>query len=227
VTRVYLIRHGETVGAEPKRYKGTTDVPLSERGIEQIKRLARCLSQNTERRTQNTDNRTQTTGRVKNSGLTALYCSGLSRALRSAELIGESFGIAPLVHHGLRERDFGAWEGMSFDEVETEFPDAFRRWAENPLEFSPMGGESTIEVRDRAMKTFREITERHKGAVIAIVSHGGINRVILCELLGMPLENIFRIEQDFGALNVIEMWDYPVVKLINGIGVYCDTPLQV
>ena len=234
MTRVYLIRHGETVDAEPKRYKGTIDVPLSERGIEQIRSLARYLSQNTEDRAQNTDHREQSTDnrqqnadrRTQNSVLTALYCSGLSRALKSAELIGEPFGFAPVVHHGLRERNFGAWEGMSFDEIKTEFPDAFRKWAENPLEFSPMGGESTIEVKDRTMKAFREITERHEGGVIAIVAHGGINRVILCELLGMPLENIFRIEQDFASMNIIDLWDYPVVKLINGAEAYCNTPLQ-
>jgi alpha-ribazole phosphatase/probable phosphoglycerate mutase len=78
-----------------------------------------------------------------------------------------------------------------------------------------MKGESTLEVRDRGMNAFNDIVSRHNGKSIAIVAHGGINRAILCELLGIPLENIFRIEQDFAALNVIELWDYPVVKKIN------------
>ena len=78
-----------------------------------------------------------------------------------------------------------------------------------------MEGESTLEVKERAMKTFNEIVSEHEGESIALVAHGGINRVILCELLGIPLENIFRIEQDFAALNIIELWDYPVVKHIN------------
>jgi len=235
MTRVYLIRHGETVGAESRRYKGTMDVPLSEKGIEQIQRLARCLSQNTDTGVQTTDDRMQNAehgaqnadNRQRNSSLTAVYCSGLGRARKSAELIAEVFGLTPTIHDGLRERNFGAWEGMSFDEIKAESPDAFHRWAENPLQFSPVGGESTLEVRDRAIRAFYEITERHEKGIIAMVAHGGINRVILCELLGIPLENIFRIEQDFAALNIIELWDYPVVKLINGAGEHCNAPLQV
>jgi alpha-ribazole phosphatase/probable phosphoglycerate mutase len=117
----------------------------------------------------------------------------------------------------LRERNFGIWEGMSFDEIKEKYPEEFNSWVNNPLKFSPMEGESTVKVKDRAIKIFNEIIEKNSGQTIAIVSHGGINRILLCELLGIPLENIFRIEQDYGCLNVVELWDnYPVVKLING-----------
>jgi alpha-ribazole phosphatase/probable phosphoglycerate mutase len=68
------------------------------------------------------------------------------------------------------------------------------------------------------IKAFDEIIADHAGENIAVVSHGGVNRIILCHILGIPLENIFRIEQDYAALNIVEFWDqYPVVKLINGI----------
>ena len=194
-TTVYLIRHGETEDADSRRYKGRIDVPLSENGVEQIKRLADYFFQNSE--------------------LKAVYCSGLIRSVRSADIIAEPYGLKPVIVEGLKERNFGVWEGMSFDEIKEKWPDAFDAWAKNPLRFSPMEGESTIEVRERALKAFDEIMKKHNGDNIAIVAHGGINRVILCELLGMPLENIFRIEQDFAALNVIELWDYPVVKHIN------------
>jgi len=203
MTTVYLIRHGETEGADSRRYKGHIDVPLSENGIEQIKRVAMYLSQNTELRIQNAD-------------LTAVYTSDLSRAIKSAEIIAGPYGLKPVVVEGLKERSFGVWEGMSFDEIKEKWPEAFNAWAANPLKFSPMGGESTIAVRDRVIKAFEEIMRKHNGENIAIVSHGGVIRVLLCEMLGMPLENIFRIEQSFAALNVIEIWDYPVVKLING-----------
>ncbi|MEW6713584.1 MAG: alpha-ribazole phosphatase [Nitrospirota bacterium] len=197
VKKIYLIRHGETEGAETKRYKGHIDVPLSANGIEQIKRVAGYL--------------------VKTGSLDALYCSDLSRAVKSAEIIAEAHGLKPIIMPELRERNFGLWEGMSFDEIREKWPDAFNAWAANPLEFSPINGENTVDVRDRAVKIFNEIIEKHKGDNIAIVSHGGINRVILCHLLGIPLENIFRVEQDYGCLNIIEMWDYPVVKNINFI----------
>ncbi|MEN8262766.1 MAG: alpha-ribazole phosphatase [Nitrospirota bacterium] len=198
-TKVYLIRHGETEGADARRYKGHIDVPLSENGIEQLKRLSAFLS---------AEGKTSCT-------LGAVYCSGLSRAEKSAEIIAEPFGLKPVVVEDLKERNFGVWEGMSFDEIKEQYPDAFTAWAENPLKFSPMEGESTLDVKDRALRVFNEITEKHNGDNIAIVAHGGINRVILCELLGIPLENIFRIEQDFAALNVIELWDYPVINQLN------------
>jgi alpha-ribazole phosphatase/probable phosphoglycerate mutase len=206
-TKIYLIRHGETEGAETKRYKGHIDVPLSENGIEQIKRLAEYLSAEVQKR-----------GSAEAAyELSAIYTSDLSRAVKSAELIAKPHGIKPMVLPELRERNFGTWEGMSFDEIKEKWPDAFNSWSSNPLKFCPMGGESTIEVRDRAVKAFNKIIEQHNGHNIAIVSHGGINRVMLCELLGMPLENIFRVEQDYACINIVEMWDkYPVVKLING-----------
>ncbi len=202
-TTVYLIRHGETVDADSRRYKGHIDVPLSENGIIQLEKLAIYLHENSKLRTQN-------------SKLKAVYSSGLSRALKSAEIIAKPFGLKPVIVDDLKERSFGVWEGMSFDEIKEKWPDAFNVWADNPVQFSPMEGENTLDVKVRAMKAFKEIVSNHKDEEIAIVSHGGITRVILCEMLGIPLENIFRIEQDFAALNIIEMWDYPVVKLMNG-----------
>jgi alpha-ribazole phosphatase len=198
LTKLYLIRHGETEGAETRRYKGHIDVPLSENGIRQIKKLSEHIIENS------------------SPGLSSVYCSDLSRAVKSAEIIAKPFGVKPVIMKDLKERNFGVWEGMSFEEIEEKYPHDFKAWAENPLKFSPLNGETTVEVRDRAMRALDLILKKNKGEEIAVVSHGGITRVMLCELLGIPLENIFRIEQGFAALNIIEFWDmYPVVKLIN------------
>jgi alpha-ribazole phosphatase len=215
VTKIYLIRHGETEGAETKRYKGHLDVPLSENGIRQMERVAEYLVGATLCGCpgQTHGSAPTKTGRL----LSSVYCSDLSRAVKSAELIAGPHGLRPVIMPELRERNFGIWEGMTFDEIREKHPDEFNAWASNPLQHSPMGGESTIEVRDRAVRAFSKIIEKHEGQNIAIVAHGGINRIMLCELLGIPLENIFRVEQDYGCLNVVELWDnYPVVKLING-----------
>jgi alpha-ribazole phosphatase/probable phosphoglycerate mutase len=195
VTTLYLIRHGETEGSEVKRYKGSIDVPLSERGIAQIRSASVFIN---------------------SSKLSAVYCSPLSRALKSAEIISEPHGLNPVIMPDLRERSFGVWEGMSFDEIKKQYPDEFKAWADNPLKFSPVGGENTLEVRDRALQALDNILKKHNGESISIVAHGGVNRVILCDIMGIPLENLFRIEQDFAAVNVIEFWDtYPVVKGLN------------
>jgi len=73
-------------------------------------------------------------------------------------------------------------------------------------------------LRDRVIEALGRILDHHQGANVLVAAHGGVNRVILCHVMGIPLENIFRIEQDHGAVNIIEFWDmYPVVKLVNGI----------
>lgn len=204
VTTLYLIRHGQTEGTEggtEMRYKGSLDVLLSPKGIEQVKKTSLLLRDT-----------------LKDAGrrLKAVYTSDLSRALRSAEIIAKDNLIEPIPLPELRERNFGAWEGMSFDEIRKAYPDAFSLWAKDPLRFSPVGGESTLEVKERVMKVLDVILEKHNGDVISLVSHGGVNRVILCYFLGVPLENIFRIEQDYACLNIIEVHDaYPVLKAIN------------
>ncbi|MFN3395562.1 MAG: alpha-ribazole phosphatase [Thermodesulfovibrionales bacterium] len=199
VTTLYLIRHGETEGSDVKRYKGSIDIPLSERGVEQMEQVARYLNR-------------------PYNGLKAVYCSPLIRAIRSAEIISEPYGLRPIAVPDLRERSFGIWEGMSFDEIRERYPEEFEAWASNPLKYSPMGGESTLEVRDRVMNALHDILSNHDAERIAIVAHGGVNRIILCHYMGVPLENIFRIEQDYAAVNIIEFHDgYPVVRLINGV----------
>ncbi len=212
VTTLYLVRHGETEGSEIKRYKGSIDVPMSEKGIEQIKGTSAFI----QNMIQDKKNHESCIVHSASSKLSAVYCSPLSRALKSAEIIAGPHGLKPIVIEGLRERSFGIWEGMTFTEIKEKYPQEFEAWAGNPLRYSPIDGESTLEVRDRAVKAVDNLLSNHNSEHIAIVAHGGVNRIILCHIMGIPLENIFRIEQDFAAVNIIEFWEkYPVVKLIN------------
>ncbi len=236
VTTLFLIRHGATAGGRKNAYKGSIDVPLSEEGEVQMTRAAAFLSG-----TMKTLARERMTSYLKdvNSGkneeqglrdeqagaLSAVYCSDLSRARKSAGYIAGPYGLDPVAVPDLRERHFGVWEGMTFLEIRDLYPAEFEAWAKDPVRHSPPGGESTLDVRDRVIKALDEIMDRHCGAGgasstatnIAVVAHGGVNRIILCHILGIPLENVFRIEQDHAAVNIIEFWErYPVVKLING-----------
>ena len=252
VTTLYLIRHGETEGSETKRYKGSIDVPLSKKGIKQIKRASAFLKEyikkqasskylsylrdihgksSAEARKRGSSKGFQTSQLLasgeslrrpdfRTSRLAAVYTSNLSRAVKSAEIIARPYKLKPIQMKELRERSFGIWEGMSFTEIKERYPEEFSAWAGNPLKYSPIEGESTVEVEKRVMKAVNTILKKHKGDEIAIVSHGGASRIILCRLLGIPLENIFRIEQDYAAVNIIEFWNkYPVVKLLNGGGI--------
>lgn len=236
VTTLYLIRHGETEGGAAKRYYGSIDVPLSEKGIEQmrrtsafIERLLRTSSYSRRfsylREVDKPKKRKLDSGLkgkdsesedVESSRLSAVYCSDLGRAVKSAEIIAESHGLKAVTVHGLRERSFGIWEGMTFTEIKERYPTDFDLWADDPVKHSPVNGETTTEVRDRVIAAMEGILNGHAGESVAVVAHGGVNRIILCHILGIPLENIFRVEQDHGSVNIIEFWNrYPVAKLIN------------
>jgi alpha-ribazole phosphatase/probable phosphoglycerate mutase len=204
VETLYIIRHGATEGSEEPRYKGSMDVPLSEHGKVQVQKTADVMAKN---------------------GFTpgTIYCSDLSRARVSAEIIGGRFAmtatmpIIPIIIEEFRERDFGRWEGMSFKEIGKKFPEDFDAWAKDPLRFSPLDGESTLEVKARVMPKLKEVLEAHDGGNVTLVAHGGVNRIILCEMLGLSLEYIFRIEQDNACLNIIRFYDeLPVIELLNG-----------
>jgi alpha-ribazole phosphatase len=198
---LYLIRHGSTEGDGKRRYKGSLDVPLSPEGEREIEKAAQYVNAMLE-----------ASGRQ----MGAVYCSDLQRARRSAEILTSNLGLRPIVVEKLRERNFGQWEGMTFEEIEERWPDAFRAWAGDPLNHSPLDGETTLQVSERVNKALDKILDNHDGEAISIVAHGGVNRAILCRFMGVPLENIFRLEQDHGAVSVIEFYDgYPVVKLMN------------
>jgi alpha-ribazole phosphatase len=227
VTTLYLVRHGETEGSETKRYKGSIDVPLSEKGIGQMKGSSAFIKDHLEKTTASrhlsylkdihASTSKGSSAYPADSRLMVVYCSDLSRAVRSAGIIAEPYGLKPVETPALRERSFGIWEGMTFNEIKEKYPAEFEAWAGNPLRYSPIEGESTLGVRDRILPSLNKILDSHEGENIAIVAHGGVNRIILCYFLGIPLENIFRVEQDYAAVNVIEIWDkYPVVKLLNG-----------
>jgi len=220
------LRHGETEGSGTKRYHGSIDVPLSERGALQMLsrstfiyehlRSSRARHQTNYLRDIHKENALST----EDSGgetLSAVYCSDLRRSEKSAEIVAGRFALRPVIISDLRERGFGIWEGMSFLEIQETHPEEFALWASNPLKYSPPGGENTVQVKERVIRALDMLIGRHDGQKLAIVAHGGVNRIILCHILGVSLENIFRLEQDHAAVNVIEFWEkYPVVKLMNG-----------
>ncbi len=226
VTTLYLVRHGETEGSELKRYCGSMDVQLSEKGVRQMRAASgfiiehlvgssasRSLSYLRDIHGQGGASNREA---VKNPRLSAIYSSDLRRAVRSAEIIAERHAVNPVRLPALRERSFGIWEGMTFAEIKEKYPSEFDAWAGNPVSHSPMGGENTLAVAERVTKALEEIISRHRGENVSIVAHGGVNRIILCDIMGVPLENIFRIEQDHAAVSIIEFWErYPVVKLMN------------
>lgn len=182
---IYLLRHGEVLHAETRRFIGHLDVPLSARGETQCRAQAR---------------------RLAGVPLHAVYTSDLTRARRSGEIIASPHGLSPTVVPALREMAMGRWEGLTADEIRAREPAAFADWMSRVGEFPFPGGESVGDLVARAAVAFDAIVDNGAGP-IAIVAHGGTNRALLCRALGLPFERLLALGQDYGALTVLQRLD--------------------
>lgn len=185
-TRVYLVRHGAVAGAERRRFIGHLDVPLSPVGEAQIEALARQLSR---------------------TRLDAVYSSDLVRTRRSAEILAAAHGLRAEPLADLREFAMGRWEGLTAEEIRVLDPSAFEEWMADIGGFQFPGGENLAQVAHRAWRAFEEIVAARPGQRVAVVAHGGTNRAILCRALGIPLDRILTLGQDYAALSVVEAVD--------------------
>jgi alpha-ribazole phosphatase len=155
--------------------------------------------------------------RLSGEGISAVYASDLSRSVQSAEILGGVISQKPIAAPLLREKCFGQWEGLTQAEVQRQFPTEWAEWLENPANAKPTGGESCRELAIRVLPVIDEIVRRHRGERVAIVAHGGVNRIILCHALGLDLRYMERIAQKHAALNIIEFLENDViVRLVNG-----------
>lgn len=194
-TRLLLIRHGETEGAVTARFHGRSDVPLSSLGERQMEALAEIL---------------------RDHPLAAIYASDLDRSVRSAEIVARPHGLDPMAEPAFREIDMGRWEGLTWEEIKARDSDRAARWCESPGVVSFPGGESVMDVRARLMPALEKMLDANRGQTVALVAHGGTNRLILCEAMGMPPARLFAIGQDFASLSLLD-WhaEGPVVLLMN------------
>ena len=195
--RVVLVRHGEPEASARGRCYGSLDVDLSVRGRRQMRRVARLLER---------------------APLAAVYCSPRRRAREGARIVAEPHGLAPRPEDRLREIDFGSLEGLTYDQAAERFPEVYKTWMERPTEVEFPGGESLSRMRLRVVGAASELRGRHQGHTIAVVSHGGVGRILLAEALSLDVRNLFRMEQSYGAVSVIDYYgDAPLVRVLNAV----------
>ncbi len=181
-TTVYLVRHGNVVGAETRRFIGHLDVPLSPLGERQMTALARRLGGIT---------------------LDAVYASDLERARRSAEILAAPHGLATVAVPELREFAMGRWEGLTAEQIRGLDGAAFAMWIADVAGYQFPEGESLAQLAGRAWPAFERIVAAHACGSVAIVAHGGTNRLILCRALGLGVERLLSLGQDYGGLSVL------------------------
>lgn len=196
-TRIYLVRHGQVEGYEEKRYNGQFNVPLTPLGRQQSDRIC---------------------DRLLGVDLAAVYSSDLDRSRYCAELIAAAHELTVGVEKSLRELHIGDWEGRTWAELQEAYPDGWQARLQDLVNFQVPGGESLQDAADRIRPTVNKILEQHRGGEIALVAHGGVNRIVLLDAIGAPLEKAFSIEQDYGCLNIIDYFadGKSVVRLLNG-----------
>jgi probable phosphoglycerate mutase len=154
-TRISAIRHGETAWNVDTRLQGHLDIPLNEVGLRQAQHLAQTL--------------------VQRETIDANYASDLSRAHTTAQAIAQAMGQTVTVHVGLRERHFGAFQGRTYAQIETELPEHAWHWRKRTPDWAPPGGgESLTVLRDRVIQTIDELAAAHAGQHIVMVAHGGV-----------------------------------------------------
>ncbi len=156
-TEVLIIRHGQTDWNKMKRLQGHSDIPLNEKGRQQALALAETL---------------------QTEALDGVYASDLMRALHTAEEIAKWHQLEVRADRGLRERCYGAFEGMHPKEIEEQYPESHKRWhAADPDHVFPTGerqAESIREFHHRAIAALSRCAERHAGKKIAVITHFGI-----------------------------------------------------
>ena len=165
---LYLVRHGETAWNRSGRYQGQSDPPLSKSGWCQAEEAAARL------------------GGVR---LDAIYSSDLRRAASTARVLAVRASVPPTRVYrtaDLREIDFGCWEGLTYREIQQRWGDALQSWYRDPVAYTPPGGEPFARFCYRVARFFLEIARRHRGAAVAVVTHGGVLALTERWLCGEP-----------------------------------------
>jgi broad specificity phosphatase PhoE len=198
---LFLVRHGATQANVVRPYvlQGLRpDSELIDVGLVQARAAAQAL---------------------RSYPITAVYCSPLQRARRTAENIAAPISLSAVIETGLVEVDAGLWTGLSWEEISQRWPEQYRAFQGDAERHGYLGGDNLAAVRDRALPAIEQIAARHPGETIVAVAHGVVNRVLLTHWLGLPLRFARRLPQDNGGINVIEFHDNKAkVRTVNAIG---------
>lgn len=169
-TRIIAIRHGETDWNTVNRIQGHIDIPLNATGQWQAQQVAKAL---------------------QDEPLHAIYSSDLARALDTARAISQAHpqwtDRTPQTQTQLRERNFGLFEGKTWAEIETHWPEESERWRKRDLNFAPDGGENLLVFESRVKEVTQAIASQHAGEQIVLVAHGGVMDILYRLATGQTL----------------------------------------
>lgn len=192
MSRLILVRHGDTALNSTERYWGKTDVELSQTGILQAESLR---------------------DRLAAEKIDAIYSSPLKRSYLTAKTIASGHHIDITVRPELQEINFGDFEGLTFSEISERYPDVVREWASKTLTFRYPNGESVDEFNNRVRAFFLRLDKHIREENIIIVAHSGVIRTLICLMLGLELERRWQLRTDLASLSIVEI--HPDIAILN------------
>lgn len=181
---IYFLRHGETVASKTGGFCGTSDVELTPEGSMMAKDFAVAY---------------------QSVPWKAIFCSPMRRTIATATPLCELVGMEMQLRDGLKEIDFGEWEGKTPAEVNRDYHDAYVRWQSEPGWNAPPGGERAIDIARRSSVVIEEIEASYPDGNVLVVAHKATIRIILCSLLGIDVGRYRdRIYMPVAAVSVLE-----------------------
>ncbi|KQL38989.1 hypothetical protein AN960_11880 [Bacillus sp. FJAT-25509] len=195
--RIFLIRHTESIGNRQKVYAGMTDFDLTEKGLSQIRGVI-----------------TKFTKMIEPTSHYFLYSSPLRRCTLLSDAIGELIGESKIVDRRLQETNFGLFEGKTYTDLLNEVPEVIEKWNEDLIHFQIPNGESLKQCAERVNTFCHDI--RLKNEDVIVVSHGGIMKLLLLNLLNLDLSHFWKFYTSNGCIIEIEYNDgFGFLKNIN------------
>lgn len=183
MTRIFVVRHGETDGNQKKIYRGHWDLPLNKTGKAQVKKAGEAL---------------------QSVRLDVIYTSPLLRAAQTAEAVAAKQDVEPEEDESLIDIDYGDWTKLPDAEVAEKFPDQYRQWKQSPETVLFPGGEGLPSVRARVEPALKMFVEQHPDQTIALASHRVPIKLLLCAALGLPDSAFWQIQIDTASISALD-----------------------
>ena len=188
MTELILIRHGETDWNRELRFQGQLDVPLNATGLEQARRVAERLAQ---------------------ESMHQLVSSDLQRALQTAQAVSgrmrARLRLDPVLESALREQHFGVMEGMRVPDIKAQYPQAWEQWLHFDADYAFEGGESIRAFHARVLGVVHTLAQRHRGQTLVVVTHGGVLDMVYRSALGLPLSGPRQSEIPNAGINRVRL----------------------
>jgi len=183
-TRVIYVRHGKTDFPTNRIYcDAREDPPLNDDGLSQAGAAGELL---------------------RSMAVDAIYTSPSRRTRMTADKIAEGIGAPVYEESDLLERRFGLWEGLYFEEIASQYASEYQLWRQDPVHYTPDGGETIDDLLGRVTSAEQRILSEHHGKTVVVVSHVGPIRVSLTAALKIPIEWYRQLRIDYGSLTRVD-----------------------